>query len=375
MSDEIKLSDDQLEAMDQITKWVEVDDTVKRSMELSLGGYAGTGKTTLIRQLIDRGTLDQARFVARDMVVLSLTGKAVLVLRKKGVYANTIHSTIYHVHVINNKPYFHLKDAVDADMFIVDEASMISDELYRDLTSFDIPILWVGDHGQLEPIGKNPGLMLNPDIRLEKIHRQAAGNPIIQFAEKLRKGGRPKLEHDVVPVVLKRNLTRETLLDVEQIICAMNKTRVKINIYVRKIMGLNPTDTVVGDRVICLKNDHSVGLLNGLQGVIKSIVHESKTDDVEVELEDGRTYKGKTIRAQFNNLKGLVDPPRTKKKKLIPEVSYWDYSYAVTCHKAQGSEWDRVLVIEEGCRLWSSARWAYTAATRASKELIYAVQN
>lgn len=360
------LSPDQGRAFDELLDWAS---KTKSNSQISLGGYAGTGKTTLLKLLTDR--------IDGRIHIMSLTGKAVSVLIKKGMPAQTIHSSIYYVHVEKKKLIFTLRDSIEGrpNLLIIDEASMVSTEVYKDLLSFSIPILWVGDHGQLEPVGRNPGVMKDPIIKLEQIHRQAANNPIIRFADRIRKGAQPAAiasKHDeTIRVIHKQGIHDEDLLETDQMIVAMNRTRVKFNKYVRKLQGRERQDSPSpGDRVICLKNNRQQGIYNGLQGILRVYAlpsPSSPTAYAVVELDNGRTWEGDMVVAQFNNIKGLVDTD-----KALWKHTHWDYAYAITCHKSQGSEWDKVLVLEERCPLWEMPRWRYTAVTRASEELIYA---
>lgn len=360
---QITFSPDQSKAFESIRTWYDGIDKSKvgPASELSLGGYAGTGKTTLIKCVIDQ-------LVKGPVAVMSLTGKAVSVLQKKGIHAETIHSTIYRCEVVENKPTFILKPRLWYNLIIVDEVSMVSTELLNDLRSFGIPILWVGDHGQLEPVGDNPELMKSPQVRLEEIHRQAKGNPIIEFAHQLRLGKRPVLGQEIIETVLKNRVEIEDLLKADQIIVAYNRTRITLNNYIRaKTFGVGPAVPTVTDKVICLKNKRQDGIFNGLQGRIEKIDRrDDETFQAEILFDDGRRYRGLVLAKQFGMEKGLVE---TK----IKEASHWDYAYAVTCHKSQGSEWPFVIVVEEFCKMWSMARWRYTAVTRASERLLYAL--
>lgn len=361
------LSDDQQDAFNEIIAWL-IGHGRSNSQELSLGGYAGTGKTTLIKHLMSK--TDQ------NVQVMSLTGKACSVLVKKGVDAQTIHSSIYYVHVEKKKPVFTLREEIEdhPDVLVIDEASMVSTELHRDLLSFGLPILWVGDHGQLEPIGKNPGIMKDPDIRLEKIHRQAEGNPIIMFADRIRRGAIPAAiigkDDDRIKKVMKSGIQPHVLTSVDQIIVGVNRTRVKVNKTVREALGYDPKTPVEGDKVVCLKNNRRAGLFNGLQGKIIQIIEDTAWPvyKVTIKLDTDALWAGEILKEQFNKLKGLVDPDAA-----LGRASFWDYAYAVTCHKSQGSEWPHVLVIEESAGpLWCMKRWRYTAVTRASERLTYA---
>jgi exodeoxyribonuclease-5 len=151
------------------------------------------------------------------------------------------------------------------------------------------------------------------------------------------------------------------LLDADQVICAFNKTRVALNKRIRSLLGR--TELVeVGDRIICLRNSKRVGLFNGMQGVVTRVgdrEHLDFTDD------DGRAFQDVPF-----------DPRQFG--KLTYEYSTdarhpFDFAYAVTAHKAQGSEWPRVLVQEQFCSGWEHKRWTYTAARRAQETLTWAL--
>jgi len=179
----ITLTDEQELALAAIVAWQ--SDTFGKN-EFRLGGYAGTGKTTILKTLLDRLA------TKIPIAVAAFTGKAVHVLQKKGLrQAQTLHSLMYNVETLKGGACnFTLKTRLDPEpnLIIVDEASMISTELYDDLCSFNIKLLFVGDPGQLEPVGDNPNLMKDCDFTLSKIHRQAEDSPIIVFATRIRLG-------------------------------------------------------------------------------------------------------------------------------------------------------------------------------------------
>jgi exodeoxyribonuclease-5 len=332
----------------------------------TLGGYAGTGKTTVIGTLLSQ---------LPDFACCAFTGKAANVLRRKGVPASTIHSLIYRpvetetwvngkrkvvVRFVQKAP-----EDVPCAGFVVDEASMVNRGLHDALRSYGRPLIYVGDHGQLPPVGgEDFNLMARPDITLETIHRNAG--EIARFAEYVRKGGepadwkrRPSEEGGRVRV-----LSREQLGEVEgvpeQAICAFNKTRVALNRFVRERMyGFPPDRPVKGDRIMCLQNDRRLGLFNGQQGTAVEV-----DGDELAFLPDGEDQERRVryLPEQFNRPKG---PESRDRKGRLP----FDYAYTVTCHKAQGDEWDHVLVWEQRCRRWDHRRWAYTAASRARKRL------
>lgn len=259
----LNLFPEQVIALEKINKWFGDKTTTKK--QFRLGGYAGTGKTTMIRAVL--AALDC------DAIITAFTGKAVSVLRKKGLSAETIHSTIYDVDMNAKEPTYHLKDSLDADLVVVDEASMISGELYNDLLSFDIPVLWVGDPGQLEPIGEEINLMASPDFVLNDIHRQAEGSEILDLATfvRLQKASpavwrmqnKPTTGESLVSILPYKGYAQiELLSQVDQIICGFNKTRIGLNKELRKLKG--KTQLVEpGDKVVCLKNSQAGGIFNG----------------------------------------------------------------------------------------------------------------
>lgn len=333
----------------------------------TLGGYAGTGKTTVIRQLIER---------LPEYAVCAYTGKAAHVLRRKGVPASTIHSLIYEAvpDEHGGEPTFNLREELPYQGVIVDEASMVGKLIYHDLLSFGLPLIFVGDHGQLPPVSddKDPfNLMEKPQLVLETVHRNAG--EIARFAEFVRKGNRPG-DWDRIglhpPTDHPRGFNIQfhrtiddalcdlpTALEYGQIIVAKNSTRVQLNRIMRAELGRLDDLPQGGDRVMCLRNNRHLGLFNGMQGrltgVERNLLHFTN--------DEGREFKVYCQLTAFN-AERKPDYDRTQ----IP----FDYSWAVTCHKAQGDEWDRVLVVEEKCgRAWDHTKWCYTAASRAKTRL------
>jgi len=340
------LSDDQATAFARVLEWLESPQRF-----LSLGGYAGTGKTTLIKQLV--------RQMRGRAFVCAPTGKAAHVLRCKGVPAQTLHSLIYRTKVVRD-PFTGLrkwKFVLTKERFpfvIVDEASMLTTQLVNDLASVAERVLYVGDHGQLQPVGDDPGIMHEPDIRLENIHRQAAGSPIIRFAQHVREGREPETFGDMARVQRGGSLD---LADFDVSICGYNKTRVAGNAWVRRRRGFSGNLPQVGERVICLQNDAEIGVFNGQICTVR----ETSAKVFTVEDDAGQLYVDVAFDpTQFNRIEKLIP---------VEGLTLWDFGYAVTAHKMQGSESPRVVVFEEIARSWSPMRWRYTAATRASEEL------
>ena len=333
-------------------------DGFRNGLELTIvGGFAGTGKTTIIKEIVDR---------VRNLQVVTFTGKASSVIRSKGVDSQTIHSTIYEYDPECDD--FFLRTSVECDGFIIDEASMVSTELYTDLQTFGLPILAVGDPGQLEPIGDaSVNLMEEPDITLTEIHRQAKFSEIINLATRIRTEGAFGLPLQEKPgcIVARASRLGDELSWPDIILCGYNKTRQLINQRRRSLYGYRET-VCVGDKLICLQNDKKLGVFNGMIFTVVKIFTKGKVHECLVKLGDD------TLRRLSFWTKGLEDPEKLTDYRatrgLRGETVVADYAQGITVHKSQGSEWERGSVINQTAK-WDQTRWLYTAVTRFSKEL------
>jgi exodeoxyribonuclease-5 len=265
------------------------------------------------------------------------------------------------------------------DLIIVDEASMITRDIWNDLLSFNKPILAVGDHGQLPPIDGNFNLMENPQLRLEEIYRQQINNPIIKVSEIARKYGKIPVEEfskTVKKLDKKKPDTGELLESMFEgydtdtmVLTGYNRSRVRLNEGIRQLLGFQTPTPSQGDRVICLKNNHKEEIFNGMMGTILNVVEGNMDDyeyyDAEIELdEEDYPYFGKISKDQFGQ--------QSTSSNVVEGIDLFDFGYALTVHKAQGSQAKRVVVFEERFsrmddEMWR--RWLYTAVTRAVEEL------
>ena len=327
-----------------------------------IGGYAGTGKTTIAKEIVKR--------IKGSVAVCAFTGKAANVLHHKGLPgARTIHRTIYDYD--ERTESFVRKPALHAKAILIDEGSMVSDTLWEDLQRFGLPIIVIGDPGQLEPVGNDPRLMHDPDIVLEEIHRQAAESQIITLANHVRKGGHvPKGEWRDVQVLPKFR-ANDDLLWADQVLCGYNVTRVQVNDFIRHELGLSGDGVVAeGERIICLQNNLDLGVFNGQMFTVDSIKEEGEYRiKARVTGDDGVSRKMDLWPGHFGQEKKIgYDVLRKVRDRVIA-----DYAYGITVHKSQGSEFFKVIVIDEQCSVWDSVRWRYTAITRAASELRYYV--
>ncbi len=356
-------SPEQTRALDRVAAWLRAGEP----QVFRLFGYAGVGKTTLARH-IAAGARGEAVFAA-------FTGKAALVLRSKGCAgASTIHSLIYYPkEVENGEPSFMLNPdgpASRADLIVIDECSMVDEELGRDLLSFGKPILVLGDPAQLPPI-KGGGFFTEaePDVMLTEIHRQAEDNPIIRLSRIVRDGGEiPFGEYGETRVVTRNDIDSAMVLAADQVLVGMNKTRRAYNQRIRSLLGRSQTLPVVEDKLVCLRNNREKGLINGglwrvkeHQGVRKDYVRMLVRSEDEPELP---ATKVAVLKAFFEG--GDADIPWMLRKGS----DEFDYGYALTVHKSQGSQWDDVMLFDESFAFREHrARWLYTGVTRAAKKL------
>lgn len=377
------LTDEQDSAVTRIFLWLSLSQrqhsTQSRTPEFKLGGYAGTGKTTVIRTV-----RAQAMEKGLCVWVCAFTGKAVNVLQRKGIPATTIHSRLYSCHKDpdTKQLIWTKKTRIDPepDLIIVDESSMISTDLYRDLAAHGIPILFVGDPGQLEPVGDNPNLMASPDIVLSKIHRQASESPIITLAGRLRLNEAdflPYGEHHSPDGLSTVIIQRKGIMDtkgIDQIVCAKNKTRRMVNETLRMKMGLVPLNIIEGEKIIVLKNNRDFGIFNGMILFVDKITKDMP-DHWLVNAHDEADNKYEALpiwKRPFQDQREIdrnENVPRIGKERV--QVAWCEYGYCITAHKSQGSEWDTVMVLDEMMFKTDMKRWRYTVVTRAAKKLIY----
>jgi len=357
---DITLTPEQHHAVNLIKKWFT---SSHKKTPFILAGLAGTGKTTIIKHITNDLEIKdyQIRYCA-------FTGKAALVMKSKGMLATTIHSLIYEPRTDEMKKVkFVRKSNLGADvrLIICDESSMIGKVIQGDLESYSIPILYVGDHGQLPPVGDDvTNLMFNPNFRLETIHRQALDNPIIWIANQARKG--KFIEYGKYgSTVFKTTASKigiDALKIADQIICGKNISRKNINKQMRDYYGFISEYPQVNDKLICLKNNSQNGLVNGMTGTCMSF-DESKFR-MDFMSDEGDNYDDLIV--DYNIFKG------TKSDKYNKMIDQFDFGYCITCHKSQGSQYNNVIVYEErlGFDKEMHNRWLYTSITRAAEKLI-----
>ena len=416
---DIVLSDKQAAAVRKIRDWFQND--TEEQQVFRLFGYAGTGKSTIEKQVIDELGLDYG-----EVLQACFTGKAAYVLeRKSGMTCSTIHRLIYRVHEASEaeiaaarrrldeletaaldltgservaadaeisasrialkemrQPRFGLNEesAVrDCKLVVLDEVSMVGPQMAADLLSFGKPILMLGDPGQLPPIkGEGAFTAQQPDVMLTEIHRQAAESAVIRLATWARQGiAIPYGQHDqFVWKMSGRDVTAAQMLNGGQCICGLNVTRLSVNNAMRHAAGFNgsPLPTGANEKIICLKNDHSLGLLNGMFLSLDDIKSfDEQRFCATVTTEEGNLIGSLPIYAGHFLDHEKLDMQRDErdwrvKRRLVEATFGW----AITCHKAQGSQWENIIILDDkwGRGGAERARWLYTAITRAEAGLV-----
>jgi exodeoxyribonuclease V len=356
-------SREQAAAIDAVGRWLKAGEP----QVFRLFGYAGVGKTTLARHVAE-GARGETAFAA-------FTGKAAMVMRANGCAgAMTIHALIYRASEgVEGAPTFTLNadgPASRASLIVIDECSMVDADLARDLLSFGKPILVLGDPFQLPPV-KGGGYFTDgePDVMLTEIHRQASDNPIIRLSQIVRSGGDlPDGAFGETRIVPRSAIDAEEVLSADQILVGVNRTRRAYNQRIRQLSGFSEPLPVAGDRLVCLRNDRTKGLINGGLWRVEALGGMRK-DFVRMTLrpEDEAAQKAVKVAVLRNFFEGteaeLAYPVRR-------ESDEFDYGYALTVHKAQGSQWDHVMLFDESFAFREHrARWLYTGLTRAAKRL------
>lgn len=360
-------------------------------------GGPGTGKTTLLFEMIKRKGIDINR-----VAFMAYIGQAAINMKTKGLSnAGTIHSWIYNVintfktdtngNIVYNKSLnrpimtygFVPKESLgDIDLIVIDEAGSVPLSLKYDIEKYGIKIVATGDLDQLPPVSDTPAYLYSGKVyRLNNIKRQKAGSNIVNLSRKLLCG--EKIHNGYygdVLVIDYNDLTDDMLMMSDIIICGKNKTREIINNRIRHdILKINNELPLYGEKVICRKNNRfierdGINLANGLSGYV-------------VNNPDQSTFNGKTFKINFNPInsnivftnidcdyKYFVSDNDTR--QLIKNSKYsigekFEFGYAITCHLAQGSQYKKGIYIEEYLDKNIQNNLNYTGITRFSDLCIY----
>lgn len=358
-----------------------------------LGGYAGTGKTTLLKELNKR---------VPNILFLAPTGKACQVLSSKipDAKIRTIHSALYSAMEVTEDmlddfrkraksgdeyaqsmyDYYTRKNALlvrfslnpckelFTHLIVVDEASMVGKTEYENLRSIAPRLVFVGDPVQLPPVESGSIFPEKFDAFLTTVHRAALESPITRLSLAIRNkefSRWDKWQNEGISILKKGS--KSECLRADQVIAGMNKTRNKLNKALReeKVEHF----PLIGDKIIVKQNfrrKNGLVLVNGDIGYVKEI--SGKIARLE--------FGYKEIPYPYFFLYDTLVAPLYGKKPI--EVSLkqhpvkFDYAYCITVHASQGSEWDKVVFFDD--KMWESRpserrKLLYTAITRAKEQL------
>jgi exodeoxyribonuclease V len=314
---------------------------------------------------------------------LALTGKAASILRRRGVLnATTIHSHVYGAPTEMELPdgrvvldWTRRLEPPAADLLVIDETSMVGDDIGRDLIQIGIPIIAFEDSLQLPPFGGRAPFFDNfdTDVAFTEIHRQALNSQPLRLATRIREAGTWRAHKYYF----------EDLDDADIIIVALNETRRRTNNRIRRYrFGIRDAEAlpIVDENVLCFRNNYTTGVLNGTIWTVEAVKHSPKD----------RNLLHLDISNEFDGARSVVVPTACFTKGVgegrVPRhLDIFDFGYSLTCHKAQGSEWPTVSILDEThspgfeymakrSRLGPdefARRWAYVAASRASERAAF----
>lgn len=420
------LSAQQREAVDKVTAWYRTGEQVFR-----LFGYAGTGKTSIARRIVDE--------LGVNAVFAAFTGKAAFVLRSKGCAdACTIHSLIYlpkeavrerleklraelaresdpttraaleqQIRAEQDRldsPDWVLREPDEcelatADLLVVDEVSMVGEHLAADLLSYGTKVLVLGDPAQLPPVdGAGYFIDAKPDHLLTEIHRSALDSPVTRLATAVRNCGSRDRSYGIAGMDgdsgRTDDLSTEELRGFDQVLVGTNAARWDAIRMLRVLEGRTEPEPMPGDRIICLANSGEADVFNGQQFTVRTRTPVGREDRWKVTVTD-ENGKTRTLTVWASGFRDLDGEREAKRKGRGPVVAA-TFAQAITTHKAQGSQWDNVLVIDESCTFYrteyrqhvaqlgrheaasrahlNAQRWLYTAVTRAARRVVVVPQ-
>jgi exodeoxyribonuclease V len=177
-------------------------------------------------------------------------------------------------------------------------------------------------------------------------------------------------DYGTAQVIGKEDVTQELVLKADQVLVGTNRTRKRYNQRLRELKGFSANYPQAGDKLVSLRNDPAKGLLNGSLWKVMTSSRETVKPGInllvspEEDDPDRGVAKIKLLKAAFEDPD--ADIPWQQKKRFDD----FDYGYALTVHKAQGSQWNDIVLFDESYAFKETRqRWLYTAITRAAERL------
>ena len=365
----IVLNDQQEECVKKAVQWF---NNVSSKQTFEISGPAGSGKTTIVRTIIQELGIN-----IQDVLFVAYVGKAALQLTRSGVNGRTIHSTFYNIEfipvkdeegnaIIKNgrlvtRPQFVKKEKIPSNikLIVIDEAPMVNETFGVDIESFNIPIICLGDLQQLPPVIGGSKYLLRPDYVLTKIMRQAEGNPIIYLSQ-LASRGEPipyGKYGDKCYVIPKDKINDNMLLGADMIITPTNRSRIKYNKYIREeLRHINSELPVPGEKLICRKNNRNriigdgVYLVNGMFGYVTDVnksTYNGKTVDISFTPDFNESLQFHNVKIDYKTLMDSIQTNNEKYNKGFSMYDMFEFGDVITVHLSQGSQAENVLFISE----------------------------
>lgn len=339
-----------------------------------------------------------------DVLFVAYVGKAALQLTRSGVNGRTIHSAFYDIDfvpmkdeegkpIIKNgkvatRPEFIKKERIPPNikLIVIDEAPMVNESFGKDIESFGVPIICLGDLQQLPPVIGNSKYLVRPDYVLTMIMRQAEGNPIIYLSQLASRGDHiPYGKYGDKCYVIPKDLINDNMmLNADMIITPTNATRAKLNKYIREeLRNIDSELPMEGEKLICRKNNRyriigdGVYLVNGMLGYVKNVnksSYNSKTVEISFTPDFNEQLVFNNVKLDYKTLMNSIQTDNDSYKKGYSMYDMFEFGDVITVHLSQGSQAENVLFISEpfGRDRELQNKLIYTGITRASEGLIYA---
>ena len=380
-----KLNGEQEEAVFAAMNWYYLESY--RKQLFVIGGLAGSGQSTCLRSIIQALGLNN-----NSVMYCALSGKAVSVLRMKGHSANTIHKSFYSARIFKNNVYFSKKKTVTLNikLIVIDEFGMVPNSMIKDILSFGIPVIGLGDPGQLPPLFEPNSYIeeKNLDVFLTKVMRTNDTTGILTLAMQARLG------NELVPGkygnsrVLDHKNDIKSFLDYDVVLCWSNKTRRALNQHIREELGITSKYPVAGEKISILGNRYDISLnymgielflVNGLGCFLNEDCHQINDHQLSMV---ARPYFIDEQEAYFNisvnkyvydsyhehvhDTKTLMQIDREHDRGSV----FSDFAYALSIHSSQGSEFGNILIIDEMPKYRPEySKWLYTGITRGVRSV------
>lgn len=267
-----------------------------------------------------------------------------------------------------------------SDVLVIDEASMVGESVAMDLARTGSRLIYIGDPAQLPPVGARASrdAMGEPHHLLTQVHRQKGDSDVLKLATKIRKA-----DHPEAPPTKSKHLLR--LEEYDQILCWRNATRERVNAEIRRRLGRrDPMMPEPGDRLICIKNTKSKDedvrrWMNGEQVTVLGVDGTKHDDFMALAIRDDEGIEHEVV-SPLATLGGHRAEQEYLDRSWGSSDPAFAFGFAITVHKSQGSEWPRILLVDETADMISVAarregrpkalaqarQWLYTGITRAS---------